>query len=391
MKHQNRGLGFVFQPTYRDKRTGEQKTSAVWWISYSVRGKRHKESSESTNRADAVRLLKKRHGDAQAGKPVGSQVERTTLDDLISMVEADYAANARRSAERIPYAAAHLREYFGGTIKACEITSDRITAYLAHRLDAKAARATANYEQALLNRGFRLASRAGRVAMVPHISMLKTDNVRQGFFEKAQLDAVLRHLPEHLRPLVTAGYLTGWRRGELLSRLWRHVDLKDGWLRLEVGETKNGRGRAFPINAMPELRELLLVQFERKTAIEKKIGQIVSLVFFNPDGSAISDFRKAWRSACRAAGCPGRLFHDFRRTAVRNLERSGVSRSASMALTGHLTAAVFARYSIVDSAVLEEAVEKYASAMSVQKSQSSVKVSTIPVKRARKNPRFFKG
>jgi integrase len=381
----NRGMGFCFQPGYRDKRTGEKKTSAVWWISYSVRGRRYKESSYSTNRADAVRLLKKRHADAQAGKPVGPQVERTTLDDLISMVEADYKANARRSADRVPYAAAHLREYFGGDCKAREITSDRITTYLAHRLDEGAARATANYEQALLNRGFRLASRAGKVAMVPHISMLKTDNVRQGFFEKAQLDEVLRHLPEHLRPLVRAGYLTGWRRGELLSRQWRHVDFKEGWLRLEVGETKNGKGRAFPINELPELRELLVAQNERKVAIERATGQIIPLVFFNPDGSKISDFRKAWRSACRAAGCPGRLFHDFRRTAVRNLERSGVSRSASMALTGHLTAAVFARYAIVDSAVLEEAVAKYASQTSDAKSQSSVKVSDFPMKRPRKN------
>lgn len=385
MKTRNRGMGFVYQPSYRDKKTGKTKAASTWMISYSVHGKRHRESSGSTNRADAVRLLKQRIAQVAAGKPVGNVVERTTLNDLISMVEADYAANARRSADRLPYAAAHLREYFGGDCKARDITSDRITSYLAVRLEEGAARATANYEQALLNRGFRLASRAGKVAMVPHISMLKTDNVRQGFFEKAQLDAVLLHLPEHLRPLVTAGYLTGWRRGELLSRQWRHVDFKEGWLRLEVGETKNGKGRAFPIDELPELRELLLAQNERRAAIERATGQIVPLVFFNPDGSAISDFRKAWRSACRAAGCPGRLFHDFRRTAVRNLERSGVSRSASMALTGHLTAAVFGRYSIVDSAVLEEAVEKYASAMSDQKSQSSVKVSAFPVKRGRKN------
>jgi hypothetical protein len=157
MKRQNRGMGFTFQPTYRDKRTGEKKTSAVWWISFSTHGKRTKESSESTNRADAVRLLKKRIGDVQAGKAVGNVVERTTLNDLISMVEADYKANARRSADRIPYAAAHLRAYFGGDAKAREIGSDRITSYLAARLEDGAARSTANYEQSLLNRGFRLA------------------------------------------------------------------------------------------------------------------------------------------------------------------------------------------------------------------------------------------
>jgi hypothetical protein len=57
-----------------------------------------------------------------------------------------------------------------------------------------------------------------------------------------------------------------------------------------------------------------------------------------------------------------------------------------LALTGHLTASIYSRYSIVDSTMLEEAVEKLASAMSDQKSPSSVKVSTLPVKRARKNP-----
>jgi integrase len=192
-------------------------------------------------------------------------------------------------------------------------------------------------------------------------------------------------LPEHLRPLVTAGYLTGWRRGELLSRQWRHVDLKAGWLRLEVGETKNGKGRAFPINALPELRELLEIQRIRISEIETETGQIIPLVFCNIDGSPISDFRKAWRSACRTASVPGRLFHDFRRGAVRNFERSGVSRSAGMALTGHLTASIYSRYSIVDSTMLEEAVEKLASAMSDQKSPSTVKVSTLPVMRVGKN------
>jgi integrase len=245
---------------------------------------------------------------------------------------------------------------------------------LAHRLDEEAARSTANYEQGLLNRGFRLALRAGKVASTPAISMLRCDNVRGGFFEREAFESLRRHLPEHLQPLVTAGYLTGWRRGELLSRQWRHVDLKQGWLRLEVGETKNGKGRAFPINALPELRELLLAQRERISAIEKQTGQIIPLVFANPDGSSIVDFRKAWRSACRA---------------VRNLERAGVSRSAGMSLTGHLTASIYSRYSIVDSAMLEEAVEKLASAnvrpASESKSPSSVQVSALSVKRSEKH------
>jgi len=87
-------------------------------------------------------------------------------------------------------------------------------------------------------------------------------------------------------------------------------------------------------------------------------GQIVPWVFVHPDGSRIRDFRYAWAKACRAAGVPGRLVHDFRRTAVRNLERAGVTRSAAMKLTGHKTEAVYRRYAIVDSGMLQEAAAK---------------------------------
>jgi hypothetical protein len=97
-----RGMGGIYRPTYTQRQPDGSmltKEAAVWWITYSVHGKRTRESSESTNRADAVRLLKRRIGDAQAGKPVGPQIERTTLDDLLAMVEADYKANGRRSSD----------------------------------------------------------------------------------------------------------------------------------------------------------------------------------------------------------------------------------------------------------------------------------------------------
>ena len=144
----------------------------------------------------------------------------------------------------------------------------------------------------------------------------------------------------------------------MLTRQSRHVNFANGWLRLDPGESKNGEGREFPFT--PELRSVLQEQREVVKAIERKHSCVIPWVFVHADGRRIKDFRGAWANACKDAGVPGRLVHDFRRTAVRNLERAGVPRSAAMKLTGHKTEAVYRRYAITDSAMLQEAAVKLA-------------------------------
>src|SRR5882762_8639105 len=120
----SRGMGYVYQPKYRDQRMRERKTAETWWISYSLHGKRYRENTHSTKEGDATKLLKLRLGQATIGMPVGSQVDRTTLGGILEMVEVDYAANGRKSLARVKHAARHLKVFFDALSKARVITSD---------------------------------------------------------------------------------------------------------------------------------------------------------------------------------------------------------------------------------------------------------------------------
>ncbi len=372
---QTRGLGFVYRPIYVDKRTGERKTAATWWVQYSVRGKRFRESSGSSNRVDAVKLLKRRIGDASQGRTIGPQAEKTRFKQLTQLLIDDYRANGRRSLKRIKASIIHLLAFFGDEF-AMDITGDRVASYIAYRQDEKAAAATINRELAALKRAFRLGEKVGKVIQRPEVSTLREDNRRKGFFEADEYRAVLKHLPEELKPVIQTAYITGWRiASEILTRQKHHVNLEAGWLRLEPGETNNGEGRNFPLT--PELREVLAQQIEKTRLIEQKTGRIIPWLFHR-DGNPIRDFRGAWASACKSAGVPKRIPHDFRRTAVRNLERAGVPRSAAMAMVGHRTESIYRRYAIADEAMLKEGAVKLA-AFHASEKNGTPKV--VPIKK----------
>lgn len=79
---------------------------------------------------------------------------------------------------------------------------------------------------------------------------------------------------------------------------------------------------------------------------------------FHHDGSPIVDFRKAWYAATKRAGLHGIVFHDLRRSAIRNMRDAGIPENAAMAISGHKTRAVFERYNIVSDRDIKQAAEK---------------------------------
>jgi integrase len=269
----------------------------------------------------------------------------------------DYRINRRRS---LPDVERHIRLHLGPFFRRrrmAAITTADVRRYVLRRQEEGARNATINRELSVLKRAFTLAISGGALPSQPRIPLLREDNVRRGFFEPDEFVAVRRRLPRDLADFVSFLYTTGWRwRSEAARLRWANVSLAAGEVRLDPGTTKTGEGRVFPFTA--ELYTLL----ERRRAVtrqrERELGRAIPYVFTRPTGEPIGSFNKAWATACRAAGVPGRVLHDFRRTAVRNLVRAGVPERVAMQLVGWRSRQMLDRYHIISTAELVEAARK---------------------------------
>jgi integrase len=345
----------------------------IWWIRYKIDGKTYEESSGSRDRRKAEKRLATREAELGRGIFVAPNLKHTTVAELADMLRDDYRINGRRSLRRVETSLGHLLDFFGPA-RVTTVTGDRIAKYIRARQEEKAAAATIRNELAALKRMFTLGLRAGKVSQRPHIPAIQVSNARQGFFEEDDFRAALRELPAAVKPVVEFAYLTGWRiPSEVLRLTWAQVDFEAGIVRLEPRTTKNDEGRAFPFDALPALKRLLEKQRSRTRALERSTGRIIPRVFHR-DGEPIRYFRRAWLSAIDRAAHQersdvrevvrpeliGRIPHDLRRTAVRNLVRAGVPERVAMQLTGHKTRSVFDRYNIVNERDMREGVEKLA-------------------------------
>ena len=126
------------------------------------------------------------------------------------------------------------------------------------------------------------------------------------------------------------------------------MNLRDGIVRLEPGDSKNDEGRTLYLE--PELKELM-ESLHRTRPMD-------CLYVFQLDGQRCGDFRRSWNRACTQIGIPGLLFHDLRRSAVRNMVRADIPERVAMTISGHKTRNIFDRYNITSQDDLREAAQK---------------------------------
>lgn len=335
-------MGYLYRPRLRSG-----KECRYWWAKYYVNGKPVRESTGAVTKREAKRFLDQREGEKAKGTPLPLRVERIMYAELAGDLRLHYQTTGSRNMEEAEYRLKHLDLFFR-PCRAVQIGPCLVTAYVAQRQEQKASNGTVNRELALLRRMLTLAYRNGKLLRVPPFEMLKEAPPRQGFFEREQFEKVMEHLPAYLRPAVTFAYLTGWRKAEVLGLTWQQVDFNAGVIRLDPGRTKGGEGRVFPLFSELEATLLTLQRVEGCPWV------------FHRNGQPVRDYYRAWRTACNKAGLSGRIFHDFRRTAVRNMLRAGLQERHAMALVGHRTRSMLDRYNIVVERDLTEAGRKLA-------------------------------
>ncbi len=324
-----------------------QKGTENWSIKFYLDGKMKRETAGTTDRDQALAFLQRRIEEAVRGRYVDTS-QKISFEEMRTLLLRNYNYKENRSDPRPQLN--RLAECFSH-LHGEEIDEERIEEYSRKRLETDRVKpATLRRELAILKRMLRLAS--PRLPRIPLLDMPRVNNARQGFFEEADLQAILPHLPSHARNLVEFLYLTGWRSSEALRLKWSDVD----WGRQTVflRDSKNREPRIFPFKYHPRLEGLLRRQRADVSRWEREHARLCTAVF-HWHGRGMKKLRRSWQTACRVAGMPGRLIHDFRRTAVRNLIRAGVQQAIAMKITGHKTDSIFRRYLIVDEELLAQA------------------------------------
>lgn len=359
----------------------------TYWCRYSLRGKQYRESTGESAPDKAEKFLNKRlkevHADQIGARQfVEPKNNKLTVHDLIEALRSDYVLRGKLSAQ----SAGHLNrvdEDFGSDL-AVALTAEEIDRYIRKRVERGDAPSSINRTTQLLGQSYKLAMRRNRLHRAPAVTHLSVaGNERQGFFSENDMRRLLVELPADVRDFVLFAYLTGMRKGEIASLVWKNVE--GDTIRLPGKHSKNGEARVIPFEC--ELKSLIE---RRRAARQIELNGTVQLAehIFHRQGANIAYFQRSWRTAAVKAGlgvwacercetqgtekkCPeceagrtyrGPIFHDTRRSAVRNMVQAGVAPQVAMKISGHKTDSMFRRYSIIVEDDLRKALvqtEKY--------------------------------
>jgi integrase len=361
----NRSVGSVY------KRPG----SRYWQLKYQVGGKWRYESAATEDLRTAQRTLAFKVYEASAGLLPGT----ATFDQAIELLLNDASVRGLRGVKRLERAKRPLLARLSG-MRAKDVSHSVLLKYAANRKIDGRRPDSIKLELEVLRRALKLAQREGWITSLPEFPRIEHLHVRSGFFDPHEWAQVRKHLRADFRDAADFAFLTGWREMEVLDLKWSNVDERAGVIKLDAGSTKSGAARVLPFADYPQVAEII----ERRRAIASRLaanGVITPFVFcfaepvkgrgrtYRAAGAPLfradrdrglpTFLRDEFAAACRAAGFPGRTFHDLRRSAARNFERAGIPRSVARRLGGW-SDKIYSRYAIGAESELSGAVGKVA-------------------------------
>jgi integrase len=312
---------------------GLYKRGKVYWIAYSVNGKRYRESACTTIRREAEYILTCRKKEAKEGIiPELNKIKDCKLSELAE----DYLKWTER--QRVHKTkiiwVKQLVNHFG-EFDVKNLNSKAIEQWQSKRLKYNKP-STVNRLTGCLKHMVNKGVEWGMVAeeslkRVRMVKPLEENNKRLRFLTIEECKRLIDCCAPHLRPIVTVALNTGMRRGEILSLKWEQVDLSHGFILL--GITKNGERREIPINTTLEYMF---------SDLSKNAESVY--VFVDKDGKPYKSVKRSFSTACKKAGILDFRFHDQRHTFASHLVMAGIDLTSVKELLGHKSLNMTMRY-----------------------------------------------
>ncbi len=326
------------------------KRGRVWWCCYKNLDERViRETTGTADYDEAIDFIMKRRAEVKAGvEPEPKKIVNHTFTELVD----EYKKWAER--QKCYYSKIHLinqlSEDFGHMLLK-NFSTKLIEQYQSKRLHegkrlvkigdnyvhVPNKPATVNRFQATLSHMFTKAYEWEMISedalkRVRKVKLLKENNKRLRYLSLDECQTLINNCDAHVRPIVIAALNTGMRRGEVLNLKWDNVDLKNGFILLDV--TKNGERREIPVN------DTLKSVFQGLT---RRID--VPWVFYDPKtGNRYQEVKRSFHTALRKSKIQDFHFHDLRHTFASHLVMAGVDLTTIKELLGHKTLTMTLRY-----------------------------------------------
>ena len=346
----------------------------IWWITIRKDGKEHATSTrgvfggaynDGTSKTVAEAMLRGETVDVSRGALPTAVAGKITWEHLReSYLNRNPEQRLRSAVARMR----HLDDFFDGMTAAEVNNVDNIFKFQNQlRSQKKLADPTIRRISVLLRAILNRAKKDGKLQQysVVDVPMPKDSKPRQGFTTAETFSKILALLPESCRALATFQFRTGCRTGAALAITWNMVSKNCDEIELPGEITKSGKPLTLPLvgDGLEDIAKQLRKQFRNPHGKVFNVGQ--------------ESYRYNWNKACGQLGLgifnsktrtySGLRPHDLRRTAIKNMMRSGVDRNTAMSISGHRTEAVFNRYHIVETSDIRRALEQTGEAEKIAK------------------------